>query len=338
MDIIFPLGKLRLEILARLLARYRGADDKHVILGGAIGEDAAILDIGDRYLVAKTDPITFATDQIGWYAVNVNANDVAVMGATPRWMMATILLPEGKASLGLVEGIFAQMDAACKDLGIALVGGHTEVTPALPRPIVVGTLLGEVEKDRLIHTGNAQPGDEILLVKSIAIEGTAIIARERGDELRARGYSEDVIGRARNFLFDPGISVVAAAQIAAETKKVHAMHDPTEGGLAMGLHELAYASGTGLWVDRARIRILPECIEFCREFGLDPLGLIASGALLVAVPPDTSARLQHLYAQAGIPCSVIGHVTPPEEGIRIKNGGVTRDLPRFDADEITRLF
>lgn len=337
MDVL-PLGKLHMDVLARLLARYRGADDKCVILGGAIGEDAAVLDAGDHYLVTKTDPITFATDQIGWYAVNVNANDVAVMGATPRWMMVTILLPEGKASLALVDAIFAQIDAACKDLGIALVGGHTEVTPALPRPIVVGTLLGGVEKDRLIHTGNAKPGDEILLVKSIAIEGTAIIARERGDELRARGYSEDVIVRARNFLFDPGISVVAPAQIAAQVNGVHAMHDPTEGGLATGLHELAYASGTGLWVDQTRIHILPECVAFCREFGLDPLGLIASGALLVAAPPDTSARIQTLYARAGVPCSVIGYVTPPEEGIRIKNGGITRDLPRFDADEITRLF
>ena len=334
---ILPVGKLKPELLAALLERYH-TDDPRVIVGANIGEDAAAIDMGDRYLVAKTDPVTFATDQIGWYAVHVNANDLATRGATPRWFLATILLPQDQATAEQAEEIFRQIHLACRSLGICVVGGHTEVSHDLRRPIVVGQLLGEVEKDRLVTTKGAQVDDDVLLVKGIAIEGTALIARECAATLRARGYPQAVISRLQGYLFDPGISVVREAQLACRTVPVHAMHDPTEGGLAMGLYELAWAAGTGLAVQGERIPVLPECASLCAEFGLDPLGTIASGALVLAVAPTDTPRLLQAYAQAAIPCAVIGRVVPAEAGITLHERGAVRNLPRFDQDEIARLY
>jgi len=332
-----PLGKLNMAFLADLLGRYAHRDPR-VVVGPQVGEDTAVVDFGDRYLVAKTDPITFATDQIGWYAVQVNANDLATSGAVPRWLLATLLLPEGKTTERLVESILAQIHDACDDLGIALVGGHTEVTSGLDRPIVVGHLLGEVDKDKLVKTSGAKVGDNLILTKGIAIEGTAIIAREMAADLGQRGYDAHWIARAQRFLFEPGISVWREARLAIETVPVHSMHDPTEGGLATGVHEMARAAGAGAWLEKSRVPVLPECAELCRTYGLDPLGLIASGALLLAVAAEDSPRLLAAYRQAGIPAAVIGRLTPREEGLWLRNGEKASPLPRFDQDEITKLF
>jgi len=288
--------------------------------------------------VVKTDPITFATDQIGWYAVNVNANDVATSGARPLWMLNTVLLPQHHTTCEMVRSIFSQLHDACVQLGITLVGGHTEVTWGLDRPVVVGVLIGEVPHDKLITTGGAQVGDSIILVKGIPIEATAIIAREKADDLLRRGYDARFISRAQSYLFDPGISVVAAARLAAEHPGVHAMHDPTEGGLASGLHEIAIASGAGVRLDADHVAILPEGARLCAEFGLDPLGAIASGALLVAIAPEHAAALTALYHRHGIPCSDIGELLPDAaQRLMLRHGELTL-LPRYDADEITRVF
>jgi hydrogenase expression/formation protein HypE len=303
-----------------------------------VGEDVAVIDMGSTYMVIKTDPITFATDQIGWYAVHVNANDVATSGATPLWMLNTLLLPEGRTTPDLVEEIFAQLRGAADALGIHLVGGHTEVTHGLDRPIVVGVLIGEVPKERLLTTANARVGDSVILVKGIPIEAVSVMAYEKAAELRERGYDEGFIGRCQGFLHDPGISVLEAAQIATDVPGVHAMHDPTEGGLATGLHELALAAGTGLWLEADRIPVLKEGAELCAAYGLDPLGSIASGALLVTVSDEAVDDLLARYQEAAIPAARIGRLTRPEEGMRMLRDGIEGPLVHFDVDEITRIF
>lgn len=332
-----PVGKLNLELMADLL-QLTGSPDERVILGPQIGEDAAVIDFGDRYLVAKTDPITFVTEEIGWYLVQVNANDLATSGAAPRWLLVTLLLPEKSATPELARRILTQIDAACRELHIALVGGHTEVTYGLDRPLAVGHMLGELGKDKLITTGGARVGDDIVLVKGIAIEGTSIIARVKREELWQRGYSQDWVAHAQDYLHHPGIGIVREARLAVESSAVHAMHDPTEGGLATGLHELAAAANLGIWVDGEAIPVWPECTSLCTEFGLDPLGTIASGALLIALPPDQTPALLSAYQEANVPCALIGHITAASEGLKLKSGATTIDLPRFDQDEITRLF
>jgi hydrogenase maturation factor len=332
----FPVGKLNMDILMALLARYGSANDR-VVVGPGIGEDAAVIDFGDRYLVAKTDPITFATDEIGWYAVHVNANDIAAMGAVPRWFLATILLPEGRTNQELVEGIFAQLSAACHGLGVSLCGGHTEITYGLDRPIVVGQMLGEVAKGDLVTTAGAQVGDEVLLTKGIAIEATSIIAREREGELRGK-YPPELIERCKDFLHTPGLSVVREAEIAVAAGRVHAMHDPTEGGLATGLHELAQAAGVGLMIHGEAVSILPETALLCQEFNLDPLGVIASGSLLITLPSEDTAQVIAALERAGIAAATIGRVWERERGVKLEVEEGLVDLPRFERDEIATLF
>ena len=329
-------GKLPQELLADLLSKVH-LDDPRVALGPAPGEDAALIDFGDKYLVAKTDPITFATDLIGWYVVQVNANDLAVMGATPRWLMATLLLPEGTTAEG-VRKIFDQLLDACKGLGISLVGGHTEVTYGLERPLAIGAMLGEVGKEQVVLTSGARPGDSIVLTKGIGIEGAAILAREAEASLRDAGVEPSAIQRAKEYLFSPGISVVRDAAIACDAVEVHSMHDPTEGGLATGLLEMATAANVGLIVQLDQVAVLPECQAFCGVLGLDPLGLISSGALLATVGPQDAPRLIDALNQDGITAYEIGRVTPPEEGLQLNIDGVTRPLPAFDRDELARFF
>lgn len=332
-----PAGKLPLPLLEKLLTRFAPSDPR-IVVGPRAGEDAAVFDFGDRYLVAKTDPITFATSEIGWYAVNVNANDVAVMGAVPRWFLATVLLPAGQATAELAEEIFAQISDACAALGVSLAGGHTEITVNLDRPIVCGTMLGEVTPDRLLATAGARPGDAVLLVKPVPIEGTALIALERAGLLEQRGYSREFIARAQGYLRDPGISVVAPALLAAETAEVHAMHDPTEGGVMTGLLEMARAAGAGMTIDLDAIPVPEESAALCREFGLDPLGTIASGAVLVAVAPGDTDRLAETLGRAGYPTARIGQITPAGAGLVALRGGAPAPWPMFATDEITRIF
>lgn len=332
----FPAGKLEPEFLEGLLKKYVHKDPR-VVVGPGIGRDAAVIEMGETYLVAKTDPITFATDELGWYAVHVNANDVAAMGADPKWFLATLLLPEGSSSPFLVEEIFRQVWEACRDLGVSLCGGHTEVTYGLERPIIIGQMLGEMKKEQLIDPKRTRVGDSIILTKAIAIEGTSLIAREKGEQFQ--DIEPLMIDRSRAFIHEPGISIVKEARIAAGVSSIHAMHDPTEGGLATGLHELAFASNMGMIVEEEKIPVLPETTLFCSKLDLDPLGLIASGALLIAASPDDTVRIIDALEREAIAASVIGHIRPKEEGIKIlRLTKEVEDLPSFTQDEITKIF
>jgi hydrogenase maturation factor len=338
----YPLGKLPPEHLTQLFERYTILDPR-VVVGPGIGHDAAVItfcspDAGraGRLLVAKSDPITFATDEIGWYAVHVNANDIACTGATPRWFLTTLLLPGASTDEGKVDEIFDQIAGTCQQLGISLVGGHTEITYGLDRPVVVGFMLGEVAAEALVRPDGAKPGDVLLLTKGIAIEGTAIIAREKSGELV--GVDDSTIARSQAFLHDPGISILRDAAVATSSGDVHAMHDPTEGGLATGLEELARAGDIGLVVDQSSIPVLPETETLCRALDLNPLGLIASGALLLAVAAEDAGAVQAALEAEGIAAAQIGQVVTPEEGTVLRSGDSEGPLPRFERDEIARLF
>lgn len=334
----FSAGKLDYDLLRQLIADL--PLDKRVVVGPRIGEDAAVVDMGDRYLVASTDPITFATDLIGWYAVHVNANDVATMGAKPLWFLATVLLPEGKSNEKLVREIFAQMRDACSSLDISLIGGHAEITPELPRPIIVGTMLGEVDKVKLVTSCGAQVGDVVLVTKGVPIEGTAIIAREKAKELLERGISRDLIERAQKFLFDPGISVVRDALIACSVANIHAMHDPTEGGLARGLWELAEASQVTIEVDVENFPLVPEGQQLCQAFGLNPLGTISSGTLLICVSEQEAIEVMKALERENISVTCVGRVTNKGKACVVARhpDGTSEQLPDFPKDEIVRIF
>jgi hydrogenase maturation factor len=332
-----PPGKLPAALLAELLGQ-AAPPDPRVLLGPRVGEDAAVIDMGDRLLIAKSDPITFATDAIGYYAVTVNANDIAVMGGTPRWFLATLLLPETGTTATLVREILAQIRQACRELGIALVGGHTEITVGLDRPILSGHMLGEVTRQRLVTSAGVQVGDALLLTKGFPVEGVSIVARERAAHLAAQGYSASDIARWQQFLYTPGISVVKDALVLQQAVAVHAMHDPTEGGVATGLWELAQAAGVGLHINADHLPVLPEGALLCEAFGLEPLGTIASGALLAAVPAAQAALAIDACAAAGIACYRIGTAVADPTAVVLHTGTTSQPLPTFARDEILQIF
>lgn len=329
-------GKLPADLLARLLPANH---QPGVLLGPGIGLDAAVVEgTADRLVVLASDPITFAREDAAAWAVTVNANDVAVLGATPCYFLATLLLPPDRVRSSDVERLFADLRRRCEELGVALVGGHSEVTSGVERPIVVGTMVGLVERGRLVRGDGALPGDALLCTKTLPIEGLALLAQERADELAAAGIPEAVLTRARGLLQEPGLLVLEDARIARDTAPVHAMHDPTEGGVATALHELAQASGVGLRVQAKDLPLHPDARSICAALGLDPLGVIASGALLLALDPGDVQAVTGALERARIPCARIGRCTAPEEGCLLVEGGRERPLPRFEPDEVSRVL
>ena len=336
------LGKLKHEFLNEILRTHVSdleIKDERVVVGSKVGEDAAVIDMGQNYLVAKTDPITFATDEIGFYAVHINVNDVVCTGATPKWFQSTILLPEKHTSTDLVESIFKDIHDTCQSLSITVIGGHTEVTSGLDRPIIVGSLLGEVTKEKLVKSSGAIQGDALILTKGIFIEGTSIIGREKEAILRQKGFNDVFIEKCKNYLHNPGISIMKEALLANSKFDIHAMHDPTEGGLATGIAELAIASNLGALINEQMINILQEPKTLSKIFNLNPLGTISSGSLLIAIEETNSGKLVEILRDEGIDAQVIGQFVEKEKGLRIKKRN-DRVEPMFysEIDEILKIL
>ena len=308
-----------------------------VVLGPRYGEDAAVIETSGKYLVAKTDPITFTADRIGWYAVNINANDLATVGARPRWFLATFLFPEGRTTEAQVEKAYGETLRACRALGITLAGGHTEITVGLDRPIVVGQMLGEVEPDKLVRKENQRPGDLVILTKGVAIEGTTILAREKSKLLKGRIAAKH-LRQARQLLSKPGISVLRDAQVALDHGEVRAMHDPTEGGVLTGLVELARAGRVGLRVWKEKIPVLPETQMLARVLDFDPLSLLASGSLLITAERSSAPRIVSALHRRRIAACIIGEVRRPKDGIKIIEAGRVHPIKIPERDEIARLL
>lgn len=277
------------------------------------------------------DPITGAKEQIGWLAVNINANDVATFGVEPAFFSSCIMLPENSNEKTL-ETICVQMDKAAKDLGIAIVGGHCEVTPGLTNPIVVGCAMGVTEKGNYVTAGGAKSGDRLILTKSAGIEGTAILAAEREKQLK-RVLNSAMLQSAKNFYSK--ISVVKDAITAIKAGKVNAMHDPTEGGVSGGIHEMAEASNLGVKIYEEKMPIQPETTKICQYFKIDPLQLIGSGALLISAKPEFAEKIVKELKRNQINASIIGEfLENRRERIIIRKSGKVQALPRPVCDHL----
>lgn len=329
-----PQGKLPAALLRRLLAALPTSD---AVLGPRPGEDAAVLAAPPGYLVVSSDPITFTADAIGRYAVAVNANDIAAMGAEPRWLLATVLLPPGTEETD-AAALLTELATACAEAGVSLIGGHTEITDAVRRTVVAGTMLGTVAPERLVTSSGAKPGDRLLLTRPLAIEGTAVLASEAQGTLRAAGVPEALLRSAQALLHEPGISVLADSRRLCAAALPHALHDVTEGGLATALRELALAAAAGLRIERQAIPILPECAAICATLGLDPLGLLGSGSLLVAAAPQDAPVIERALRAAGGVAASIGVITAGTALELVEPDGTCRPLPEFPRDELARYL
>ena len=331
----FKTGKVPSDVLRRLVFNRLGVPTDRVLSGPGVGEDAAVIDMGDRVLVAKGDPITGAEGNIGWLSVHINANDIASTGARPLWFVCIALLPEG-ADESLLEGIMDDIHEACLEVGASLVGGHTETTPGLDRPVLAGFMMGEARRDSYVTTGGAKPGDLIILTKGAGIEGTAVIASDLRDHLKGK-VDQEVVERGAAMV--KWISVVPEAMKAVESASPSALHDPTEGGLINGLWEMAEAAGVGLKVDAASIHVPDETRQICGALGVDPLRLLGSGALLITAQPGEAKKIMKALATEGISASVIGEVKPLSEG-RLLVDEERNHVPieAVEQDEIYRIL
>lgn len=326
-----PLGKLPSTHLARFLDQL--SSDPSVIVGPALGEDAAVLRLADAaLLVASADPITFPTPRPGWYAVHVNANDVATRGGAPRWFLATLLLPSG-TSARVAEQLLEDVAQACGDVGAQLVGGHTEISGSVIRPVVSGCMLGAVAPNRLRRTGGGQAGDLLIVAGHVGVEGTSILATVAARALRAARMPSATIAAAASLVGRYGISVLPAASVAAPL--AHAMHDLTEGGLATAIHELAEASNLAATVELDVLPLLPETQALCQSLNLDPLGLLSSGCLLIAASRAVTPELLRQLAASGVAASLIGRLEGGT-GARFSRGSAEGPLATFARDEVAR--
>lgn len=326
-----PTGKIPVDILKEVVFRNLGATRSEVVLGPSAGIDGAVTNVGNMSLISSMDPITGATGRIGWLAVNINANDVATFGCEPRFLLSCILLPE-KSNRATVETITKQMSRAAEDLGIAIVGGHCEKTRSLKIPIVIGCALGVTEKSNYVTAGGANQGDKLILTKSAGIEGTAILASDRQNQLE-KALDKSMLKNAKQFY--KRISVVKDAVTAFKTGGVHAMHDPTEGGIAGALHEMADASNLGVKVFREKIRVEPETARICDFYRIDPLQLIASGSLLIAADPAFAEMIVETLRKKSIYAETIGEFLPsPEKRLLIHENGKTKVLVRPATDQL----
>ncbi|WP_255168205.1 AIR synthase family protein [Natrononativus amylolyticus] len=307
-------GKVGPDELLEVVFGRTGTDDETVIQGPADGEDAAAIDWPGGTLVVSSDPISLAASQVGTLGVHIACNDVAASGADPRWLTTVIMLPTSAGDDSTLEAITADLDATAREVGATIVGGHSEYVDALERPLISLTAMGATEA--FLPTGGARPGDSVLLTKAAGLEGTAILAADFGDGLEV---DDETVAAASGFLAE--ISVVPDARIVREYAT--AMHDPTEGGVTVGLLELARASGVRLAVDREAIPIRPETRQLCAAAGVDPLRIFGSGALLATVPTAAVEDCLEALADAGLEAAEIGTVREGEPGLELDGETVT---------------
>lgn len=321
-------GKLPSDVLEkRILSSFRFKREE-VLVRSKVGEDCSVLDFGEYACVVSTDPITGASNEIGRLAVHISCNDVAANGVEPFGLLFTILAPEG-TTLEVLQDIVRQAAEEAASLKVEIIGGHTEITPAVNRIVVSTTAIGRAAKDRVVTSSGAKPGDYIILTKWAGLEGTAIIAHDF--EKRLRGRMDDALLESAQAMMGH-ISVVKEGMIAGKMGAT-AMHDVTEGGVLGALWELAEASGVGLRIYQDKIPVRPETQAICEEFGLNPLKLISSGCMLITCR-DGQGMLEALNRE-GIPASIIGEVV--EEGRTLVSGEREEPIDPPESDELYKV-
>ena len=325
------VGKVSETVLKRSIFKQIRTKREEVLLGAGVGEDCAAMKLepGEIFVIS-TDPITGTVKDIGTLAIQITANDLASSGAEPVGVMLTVLLPEYIEEADIKE-MMRQVEEACAQAHIQVMGGHTEVTKAVNQPVISVTCVGKVREECLVSTARAKVGQDILVTKWIGVEGTAIIAKEKEAELRTH-FSKAFVDTAKGF--DQYISVLPEAALAGKSG-VSAMHDVTEGGIYGALWELAEASGIGLEIDLKAIPIRQETVEICEYFGLNPYYLISSGCMLMA--SDHGHDLVRELQKAGIPAAVIGKATAGNAR-RIRNGEEESFLERPRTDELYKIY
>lgn len=325
------IGKVPETVLKRAILKQIHMKREEVLVGAGVGEDCAVMQLApDEVFVLSTDPITGTEKEMGSLAIQITANDLASAGAEPVAVLLTVLLPPGTDEPA-VHRLMQEVECACEELHIQTMGGHTEITAAVNKPVISVTGVGKVKKDRLVTTGGAHVGDDVIVTKWIGIEGTSIIAKEKEEELLSR-FPASFIEEAKRF--DRFLSVVLDAAAAVKAG-VSAMHDVTEGGIYGALWELAEASGVGLEIDLKAVPIRQETVELCEYFRLNPYRLISSGCMLITAPDGR--KLVRELEKAGIRAALIGRCVEGKAK-KILNGEDEAFLERPKTDELYKIY
>lgn len=324
------IGKVPENVLKRAVFKQVRHRRPEVILHAGVGEDcgAAVL-APDEAFVFSTDPITGADQGMGTYAVHITANDLASAGAEPVGILTSILLPPGTREIKL-RRIMEEIEAACRELQIEVMGGHTEVTDVVNKPVITVTGVGKVKRAEIVSTAGLRPGDELVMTKWAGLEGTAILAAEHREDLVQR-LPEELVDTAAGFI--QYLSVVPDAAVAVQTG-VTAMHDVTEGGIFGALWEMGEASGVGIITDIQKIPIRQETIEICEFYGINPYQLISSGSMLIGCTQGN--LLVERLQEAGIPAAVIGRAVEGNDRV-VMHGDEKRFLEPAGSDEIYQV-
>jgi hydrogenase maturation factor len=323
------LGKIPVDWLKKHVISSVGHKSSQIVLGSGIGLDFGVIHVPPGFLIVSSDPVTGVEEQIGHYAVNITANDVATCGHRPSFMETVILLPE-RADERYLQRIMKQIDETASKLKISIVGGHTEVTPGLDRPIIITTALAYVQK--YVSSADAKDGDQIIMTKTAGLEGTSIIAHTLPNQ--ELGVSSHMIRRAKNLIGQ--ISIVDEAEAAFKTGAVHAMHDATEGGILGASYEMSLASNLGFTIYEKAVTVAGEVLKICTSLRIDPLKLIASGSLLLAVPRGQVSKVVGVINSLNVEAAVIGKFGGSQRRLVRRNGNT--EILRDDIqDEIWRI-
>jgi HAD superfamily hydrolase (TIGR01549 family) len=325
----FPCGKLPNKFLRYLLEKYTSKD---IFVSPGIGIDCAIFKFDEKYIYAKTDPITLTSKDIGFYLVNINVNDISVMGGVPLYFLCCLFFPEG-TKFNEIEYVFSQISKECKKFNIKWIGGHTEIIPDIKNVIAVGFTIGK--KIRKIKFEKVIPEDIVFLVNEIGIEGASIIAREKHEELK-KYFSEKYLNKIKNSIKNPGISVFKETKKLWENLKIKYMHDPTEGGISTGLYEISESKNIGLLIDLKKLKFYKPIIKFCKILNLNPLGIISSGCIIGIISKKHEKKLIDFCRKNKIKFEIIGKIIK-RKGVFYKVNDKIEKLPKFQRDEINNL-
>ena len=327
-----PLGKVPIDVLRRILSIAPTGED--VIVGPGIGIDAAVLSSKDNIIIAACDPITGASKEIGWLSVHVNANDIYASAGKPRWYIATLLFPKDATEKSILE-VMMGIREGLEEVGASLVAGHTELTDRVTEVVVIGTMIGApMVPGRYVSNRDMKPGDAILMTKGAGIEGTWILLSELGHRL---GIPEDILRKASKFkeMISVGKDVRTLLRIGIDN--IHAMHDATEGGVLGAVFEVAEASKVGFEIYEEEVLIREETRVLAEKLGIDPLKLISSGTLIVAVSKEHAEEAVKVLRKEGIDATIIGHATE-DERVLIKKSGEKVRIHSPPVDELWRIL
>lgn len=325
------IGKVPENVLKRSILKQIKTKRPEVLVGADVGEDCAIIGLqSDEVMVLSTDPITGTTKEMGRWAVMISANDIASSGAEVIGVLVCALLPPRIREIKIRE-LMQEIEACCQELNIQVVGGHTEVTDAVNRPVLSVTGIGKVKKDRMLPTKGAKPGQDIVITKWAALEGTAILAKEKEEELLQK-FPAFLIEEAKGY--SQYLSIIKEAAIAGKSN-VSAMHDITEGGVFGALWEMAESAGVGLTIDLKKIPIKQATVEICNYFDVNPYEMMSSGSLMLAA--DNGYDLVRVLEEAGIYAAVIGKVTEGNDRV-VTNGEETRFLEPPKTDQLYKAL